>query len=34
LLVKSRKKKSHVVLRDSFADYGTDAVYASVLVPT
>ena len=34
LLVKSRKRKAHAVLRDSFADYGTDAVYASVLVPT
>jgi len=33
-LVKSRKKKAHAVLKDSFADYGTDAVYASVLVPT
>lgn len=34
LLVKSRKKKAHTVLKDSFAEYGTDAVYASVLVPT
>ena len=34
LLVKSRRKKTHAVLKDSFADYGTDAVYASVLVPT
>jgi predicted RNase H-like HicB family nuclease len=33
-LVKSRKKKAHAVLRDSFADYGADAVYASLLVPT
>ena len=33
LLVKSRKKKAHAVLKDSFADYGTDAVYASILVP-
>jgi predicted RNase H-like HicB family nuclease len=34
MLVKSRKKKAHAVLKDSFADYGTDAVYASLLVPT
>jgi predicted RNase H-like HicB family nuclease len=33
LLVKSRKRTAHAVLKDSFADYGTDAVYASVLVP-
>jgi predicted RNase H-like HicB family nuclease len=33
-LVKSRKRKAHTVLKDSFADYGTDAVYASILVPT
>ena len=34
LLVKSRKRKAHAVLKDAFADYGTDAVYASVMVPT
>jgi predicted RNase H-like HicB family nuclease/predicted RNA binding protein YcfA (HicA-like mRNA interferase family) len=34
LLVKSRKRKAHLVLKDSFADYGTDAVYASLLVST
>jgi predicted RNase H-like HicB family nuclease len=34
LLVKSHKKTAHAVLKDSFADYGTDAVYASVLVST
>jgi predicted RNase H-like HicB family nuclease len=33
LLVKSRKRKTHAVLKDSFADYGTDAVYASLLIP-
>jgi predicted RNase H-like HicB family nuclease len=32
LLVKNRRKKAHTVLKDSFADYGTDAVYASLLV--
>jgi predicted RNA binding protein YcfA (HicA-like mRNA interferase family)/predicted RNase H-like HicB family nuclease len=34
LLVKNRKKKAHAVLKDSFTDYGTDAVYASLLVQT
>ena len=32
LLVKSSKKKAHTVLKDVFADYGTDAVYASLLI--
>jgi predicted RNA binding protein YcfA (HicA-like mRNA interferase family)/predicted RNase H-like HicB family nuclease len=32
LLVKSRKK-ARTVLKESFADYGTDAVYASLLIP-
>jgi predicted RNase H-like HicB family nuclease len=32
-LVKSRKRRTQTVLKDSFADYGTDAVYASVLIP-
>ena len=30
LLVKSRRRKTHVVLKDAFADYGTDALYASI----
>jgi predicted RNA binding protein YcfA (HicA-like mRNA interferase family)/predicted RNase H-like HicB family nuclease len=34
LLVKNRKKKkAQTVLKNSFADYGTDAVYASLLIP-
>jgi predicted RNase H-like HicB family nuclease len=31
-LVKSRRRKSHVVLKDAFDDYGTDALYASINV--
>lgn len=33
-LMKSRNRKAHDVLKDSFADYGADAVYASILIPT
>ena len=33
LLVKNRRKKAQTVLKNSFADYGTDAVYASLLIP-
>ncbi len=30
LLLKNRRKKAHLVLKDAFDDYGTDALYASV----
>jgi predicted RNase H-like HicB family nuclease len=30
MLVKSRRRKSHVVLKDAFDDYGTEALYASI----
>jgi predicted RNase H-like HicB family nuclease len=29
-LVKNIRRKSHVVLKDAFDDYGTEAVYASI----
>ncbi|MCC6126166.1 MAG: type II toxin-antitoxin system HicB family antitoxin [Pirellulales bacterium] len=34
MLVKSRRRKSHTVLKDVFDDYGTEAVYASIDVLT
>jgi predicted RNA binding protein YcfA (HicA-like mRNA interferase family)/predicted RNase H-like HicB family nuclease len=33
LIVKNRKKKAQTVLKHSFAEYGTDALYASLLIP-
>ncbi len=32
MLVKNRKKKAHAILKDTFDDYGTDALYASISV--
>jgi predicted RNase H-like HicB family nuclease len=32
LLVRKQKKSTQATLRDSFDDYGTDAMYASVVV--
>jgi predicted RNase H-like HicB family nuclease len=34
MLVRKRGKTSHATLRESFDDYGTDALYASVEVGT
>jgi len=31
-LVKNRKRTAHAILRDTFDDYGTDAIYASINV--
>jgi predicted RNase H-like HicB family nuclease len=32
-LVKNRRKQAPAALREAFDDYGTDAIYASVLIP-